>query len=375
AKEKGTMVSHALQEKFKAYQHEYGELASEFERRLQGELPNEWLETTELFLQQTVAKAESNATRKASQNCLEAYGPILPELLGGSADLASSNNTFWSGSQAISHAQQDGNYIYYGVREFAMSAIMNGLALHGGFIPYGGTFLVFCDYARNAVRLAAMMKQRVIFVYTHDSIGLGEDGPTHQPIEHAAILRLTPNMSVWRPCDSVETTVAWQVAIERSDGPTSLLFSRQKLPCQSRDEDALRNIRRGGYILRDCDTPPELILIATGSEVDLAMQASEILQQQGWQVRVVSLPAVDVFSAQSEAYRESVLPKSVMARIAVEAAAGDYWYKFVGLHGAVIGLDRFGESAPAAEVFQSLGITVGHIVEKAQALLEGLNGN
>jgi len=365
---RGGITRQAWQEKFAAYQREYTEPAAEFERRLKGDLPDNWQAVTRLLLQQTVAKAQSIASRKASELCLEAYGPVLPELLGGSADLASSNNTVWSGSRAISRAAHDGNYIYYGVREFAMSAIMNGIALHGGFIPYGGTFLVFCDYARNAVRLAAMMKQRVIFVYTHDSIGLGEDGPTHQPIEHIAMLRLTPNMSVWRPCDTVESVVAWQAALERREGPSALLFSRQTLPYQVRDEQALNHIARGAYILRDCAECPELIIIATGSEVDLAVKAYEALQQQGKQVRVISMPSVDVFEAQTQAYQDSVLPPQVQARIAVEAAAADYWYKYVGLHGRIIGLNRYGASAPGPAVLQSLGITVERIIEAAKAL-------
>lgn len=369
ASDKGAAARHAWQEKFRAYQEDHTELTVEFKRRLNGDLPDNWRETTNILLQQTVAKAQNIASRKASELCLESYGPVLPELLGGSADLASSNNTVWSGSRGISRTDRDGNYIYYGVREFGMSAIMNGIALHGGFIPYGGTFLVFCDYARNAVRLAAMMKQRVIFVYSHDSIGLGEDGPTHQPIEHIAMLRLTPNMSVWRPCDAVESVVAWQAAIERCDGPTSLLFSRQTLPHQVRNEQVLNNIARGAYVLCDCAGLPALIIIASGSEVDLAVQARAVLQQQGHQVRVVSMPSADVFAAQSADYRESVLPARVQARIAVEAAAADYWYKYVGLHGKIIGLSRYGESAPGPTVFQSLGITVERITEAAMTLL------
>ena len=293
----------------------------------------------------------------------------MPELIGGSADLTGSNLTLWSGCKTLTNKEYDGNYIYYGVREFGMSTIMNGLALHSGFIPYGGTFLVFCDYARNAVRLAALMHQKVIFVYTHDSIGLGEDGPTHQPIEHISLLRMPPNMSIWRPCDSVETVVAWKAALERTQGPTSLLFSRQKLPYQSREEKDLVNIERGGYILLDCVGKPEGIIIATGSEVHLATEAAKILNKQGQHVRVVSMPSTDVFEQQDKQYQERVLPRHVTKRLAVEAAATAYWYKWVGLEGCVIGLDRFGESAPAGAVFKELGFTVERVTEVMQSLL------
>ena len=289
-------------------------------------------------------------------------------MLGGSADLTGSNLTNWSKTKGITAENADGNYLYYGVREFGMSAIMNGIALYGGFIPYGGTFLTFTDYARNAVRMAALMKQKVVFVYTHDSIGLGEDGPTHQPVEHAAMLRQTPNLAVWRPCDALETAVAWQQAIERQ-GPTALLLSRQALPAQTRDTAQVSNIKRGGYILFDCENTPQAIIIATGSEVSLAMEAAKQLTAQGKQVRVVSMPSTDYFVAQTQSYREAVLPSNVTARVAVEAAVKDYWYQFVGLNGKIIGMDSYGESAPAAAVYQALGITVENVVNAVNELL------
>ena len=344
-------------------------MAAEFQRRMAGELPKNWQQSATDFIQAAQEKAEKIATRKASQNSLNAFGPLLPELLGGSADLAGSNLTLWQGSKGLSKLVCNGNYIYYGVREFAMSAIMNGIALHKGFIPYGATFLVFMDYARNAVRMAALMKQRVIFVYTHDSIGLGEDGPTHQPVEQLATLRLTPNMSTWRPCDTTESAVAWKVAIERESGPTSLIFSRQGLPCMPRNAQQVADIARGAYVLKDCAGEPDLILIATGSEVEIAVQASDKLAQQNLQVRLVSMPSTDVFDSQDESYKQSVLPSKVRARIAIEAAAKDYWYKYVGLEGQIIGMDSFGASAPIADLYQHFGITAEKVVEAAQKLL------
>jgi transketolase len=304
---------------------------------------------------------EKVASRKASQNCLNAYGPMLPELLGGSADLAGSNLTIWSGSKDISGDNADGNYIYYGVREFGMSAMMNGIALHGGFINYGATFLMFMEYARNAVRMAALMKQQSIFVYTHDSIGLGEDGPTHQPVEQLSALRSTPNLHTWRPCDTVESAVSWKSAIERRDGPAALVFSRQGLTPMPRTSEQVSAISRGGYILKDCDAP-QAILIATGSEVDLAMQAAEQLADKGILARVVSMPCAEIFSAQDADYRDSVLPPSVRARVAVEALHADYWYKFVGLDGRVVGMTSFGESAPGDVLLKEFGFTVDNVV-------------
>lgn len=369
AKSKGKELEKTWNEKFAAYRKAHPELAAEFIRRMSGELPNHWPEQTEIAIKSIYNKAENIATRKASQNALNYFGPLLPELIGGSADLTGSNLTLWSGSKPNSRENHSGNYIYYGVREFGMSAIMNGLARHGGFIPYGGTFLVFCDYARNAVRLAALMKQRVIFVYTHDSIGLGEDGPTHQPIEHINMLRMTPNMSLWRPCDSVEAAIAWQQAIERHDGPTCLLFSRQALPYQHREQSTLNNVARGGYILADCNGQPQVIIIATGSEVAIAISAAKTLTEQGTRVRVVSMPSTDRFAAQDQSYQDHVLPKTVTARIAIEAGAKDFWYKYVGLQGKIIGIDRFGESAPAGEVFKYLGLTVENVVKTVKELL------
>jgi transketolase len=301
-------------------------------------------------------------------NALNAYGPLLPELVGGSADLAESNLTHWSGSHAITGHSVDGNYLNYGVREFGMVAIMNGIALHGGFIPYGGTFLVFSDYARNAIRMAALMGARSIYVLTHDSIGLGEDGPTHQPVEHAASLRLIPNLSLWRPCDPVETAVAWKLAIERKEGPTALLLTRQALEPQQHSAAQVENIARGGYVLVDAEGDPEAILLATGSEVQLAVAAAAELRQRGRLVRVVSMPSTDLFDAQDAPYRDSVLPLTVRKRVAIEAGAGDYWYKYVGLDGKVIGVNSFGESAPGDQVFQHFGFTVENIVKTVDAM-------
>jgi len=359
AKVKGARLEEEWNEKFAAYEKAYPELAAELKRRLEGELPENFLEKANTFISSVDAKAEKIASRKASQNALNGLGPLLPELIGGSADLAGSNLTIWSGSKGIKdHA--DGNYIYYGVREFGMSAIMNGIALHGGFIPYGATFLIFSEYARNALRMAALMKVHSIFVYTHDSIGLGEDGPTHQPVEQTATLRLIPNMSVWRPCDAVESAVAWKMAVQRKEGPSSLIFSRQGLPHQERTVEQLELIERGGYILSDCDGTPDVIIIATGSEVDLAMGAAK---QLAGKIRVVSMPSTDVFDAQDEAYRESVLPSNVTARVAIEAGVTDGWLKYVGLQGKVIGINRFGESAPAGALFKEYGFTVDNVVK------------
>ncbi|KAB7662360.1 transketolase [Plesiomonas shigelloides] len=370
AKEKGQAQEHNWDAKFTAYRAAFPELAAEFERRvIKGELPADWAEKSQAFIEHLQANPAKIASRKASQNALEAFGKLLPEFMGGSADLAPSNLTMWSGSKSLTGADMGGNYIHYGVREFGMSAIMNGIALHGGFIPYGATFLMFMEYARNALRMAALMKQRSIFVYTHDSIGLGEDGPTHQPVEQIASLRLTPNMSTWRPCDQVESAVAWKYAIERQDGPSSLIFSRQNLTQMDRSSEQLANIARGGYVLKDCAGTPELIFIATGSEVELAMQAAEQLTAEGRQVRVVSMPATDVFDKQDAAYRESVLPAAVTARVAVEAGIADFWYKYVGFGGRIVGMTTFGESAPAELLFKEFGFTVENVVAKAKEIL------
>ncbi|WP_411361191.1 transketolase [Pseudidiomarina sp. YC-516-91] len=369
AREQGATAEAAWNERFAAYAAAHPELASELQRRLAGDLPADFAAHAQAYIEKLQAEPADIASRKASQNALNAYGPKLPELLGGSADLAGSNLTIWQGSQGVTADDASGNYVYYGVREFGMSAIMNGIALHGGLVPYGATFLMFMEYARNAVRMAALMKQRSIFVYTHDSIGLGEDGPTHQPVEQMASLRTTPNMSTWRPCDQVESAVAWKAAIERKDGPTALIFSRQNLAQQSRDSEQLANIARGGYVLLDCAETPELIFIATGSEVALAVSAAKTLQANGKQVRVVSMPATDVFDVQDKAYREQVLPSSVTKRIAVEAGIADYWYKYVGLQGRIMGMHSFGESAPAGDLFKHFGFTTENVVAVAEELL------
>ncbi|NOY73391.1 MAG: transketolase [Gammaproteobacteria bacterium] len=368
AKEKGAQAEQAWNDKFAAYKAAYPELASEFERRIVGDLPSDWAQKSADFINAVNVKAEKIASRKASQNALNGYGPVLPELLGGSADLAGSNLTLWSGSKSISKNETDGNYIHYGVREFGMAAIMNGAALHGGFIPYGATFLMFSEYARNALRMAALMKVRSLFVFTHDSIGLGEDGPTHQGVEQTATLRYIPNMSVWRPADAVESAVSWQAAIERSDGPTSLIFSRQGLPHQERDNATLQNISRGGYTLLESEGTPEAIIIATGSEVGLAMDAAKVLIEKGRKIRVVSMPSTDVFDAQDESYKEQVLPNAVRARVAVEAGTADYWMKYVGFDGKVIGMTTFGESAPIDDLMKHFGFTVENVVEAVEAV-------
>ncbi|MGL6362311.1 transketolase [Aeromonas veronii] len=368
AQEKGAALEADWAAKFAAYEAAHPTLAAEFKRRTAGELPANWAAESAKIIETLQANPAKIATRKASQNSLEAFGKLLPEFMGGSADLAPSNLTMWSGSKSLTNDDASGNYIHYGVREFGMSAIMNGIALHGGFIPYGATFLMFMEYARNALRMAALMKQRAIFVYTHDSIGLGEDGPTHQPVEQIASLRLTPNMSTWRPCDQVESAIAWKHAIERTDGPTSLIFSRQNLAQMDRTAQQLADTAKGGYVLKDCAGTPELILIATGSEVELAVAAYEQLTAKGRAVRVVSLPCTDVFDAQSAEYKESVLPSSVTKRVAIEAGIADYWYKYVGFGGKIIGMTTFGESAPAELLFKEFGFTVENVVATAESL-------
>ncbi|WP_313740310.1 transketolase [Pseudomonas sp.] len=370
AKEAGAKAEAEWNQRFDAYAQAFPELAAEFKRRTSGELPADFAAKAQAYVEEVAAKGETIASRKASQNTLNAFGPLLPELLGGSADLAGSNLTLWKGCKGVEAGDASGNYVYYGVREFGMTAIMNGLALHGGLVPYGATFLMFMEYARNAVRMSALMKQRAIHVYTHDSIGLGEDGPTHQPIEQLASLRTTPNLNTWRPADAVESAVCWKEALLRNDGPSALIFSRQNLQHQERSAEQIAQISRGGYILRDCQGEPELILIATGSEVGLATDAAAKLTEQGRKVRVVSMPSTSVFDAQDAAYRQSVLPVEVSARIAIEAAHADFWYKYVGLEGRIIGMTTYGESAPAGELFKEFGFTVENVVETAQELLE-----
>ncbi|MDO8329902.1 MAG: transketolase [Fluviicoccus sp.] len=365
---RGDALEQTWQSQYDAYRKAHPELAEELDRRLKGQLPPSFELQANAYIQEVAAKGETIASRKASQNALNAFGPLLPELLGGSADLAGSNLTLWKGCHGVQE-NAAGNYVFYGVREFGMSAIMNGIALHGGFIPYGATFLIFMEYARNAVRMSALMKQRVIQVYTHDSIGLGEDGPTHQPVEQLASLRGTPNMSVWRPADAVESAVAWKAALQRADGPTCLIFSRQNLPHRERDALQIENISKGGYVLSPETGVLEAIIIATGSEIDLAMQAQKALTEQGKGVRVVSLPSVDVFMAQDVAYREKVLPTEVRARVVVEASHADYWYKFAGLDGKVIGMTTFGESAPIKDLYQHFGITVEAVVKAVQDVI------
>ena len=352
-----------------AYAAAYPDLAMELRRRLAGELPQDFSQQATAYIAQCQTEGATIASRKASQNSLNAYGPLLPELLGGSADLAASNLTLWSGSKGVSADDASGNYIYYGVREFAMAAIMNGIALHGGFITYGATFLIFMEYARNAVRMAALMRQQSIFVFTHDSIGLGEDGPTHQPVEQLTALRSTPNMQTWRPCDAVESAAAWKFAIERRDGPCSLVFSRQALPHQSRSDDQVAGISRGAYVLKDVSGKPDAILIATGSEVQLAVAAAEQLAAKGRQIRVVSMPCAELFEQQAPDYRETVLPSDILARVAIEALHADYWYKYVGLDGRVVGMTTFGESAPADELMHHFGFTTDNIVSVVEDIL------
>ncbi len=344
------------------------DLAAEFARRMAGDLPENWAADSQAFIQQVIDKGESIASRKASQNTLNGFGPLLPEMLGGSADLAGSNLTIWSGSKVV-HDDPAGNYINYGVREFAMTAMSNGISLHGGFLPYTATFLMFSEYARNALRMCALMKLPNIFVYTHDSIGLGEDGPTHQPVEQTATLRLMPNMAVWRPCDAVESAVAWKQAIERKEGPSSLIFTRQAMPHQARTEQQVADIARGGYILHEPDTAPVAVIIATGSEVGMAMDAAQALATQGTAVRVVSMPSTDHFDAQDQAYRDTVLPPGLKARMAVEAGTTHLWARYVGLDGDAMGIDTFGESGPAAEVFKHFGLTAEALSERVKALV------
>ena len=367
AKDKGSAAEQAWNEKMAAYKAAHPELAAEFERRMAGELTAGWDAKADEFIKSVSEKGESIASRKASQNTIAGLFPYTPEFMGGSADLAGSNLTFVNESVAMRDHTPDANYINYGVREFGMTAIMNGIALHGGFIPYGATFLMFSEYARNALRMAALMKVQNIQVYTHDSIGLGEDGPTHQPVEQTATLRMLPNMSVWRPCDAVESAVAWKMAVKNTTGPTSLIFSRQNLDHQARSDSQIADIERGGYILKDCDGTPDAIIIATGSEVALAMGAAEAMS--GKNVRVVSMPSTDTFDAQDADYRESVLPSSVRARVAVEAGVTGFWLKYVGIDGAVVGIDRFGESAPAGELFKEFGFTVDNVVNAVESVL------
>ncbi|HAS3379600.1 TPA: transketolase [Vibrio cholerae] len=369
AKQAGASKEAAWDEKFAAYAKAYPAEAAEYKRRVAGELPANWEAATSEIIANLQANPANIASRKASQNALEAFGKLLPEFMGGSADLAPSNLTMWSGSKSLTAEDASGNYIHYGVREFGMTAIINGIALHGGFVPYGATFLMFMEYARNAMRMAALMKVQNIQVYTHDSIGLGEDGPTHQPVEQIASLRMTPNMSTWRPCDQVESAVAWKLAIERKDAPSALIFSRQNLAQQPRSAEQVANIAKGGYILKDCAGQPELILIATGSEVELAVAAYEQLSAEGKAVRVVSMPSTDAFDKQDAAYREAVLPAAVTKRIAIEAGIADFWYKYVGFGGRIIGMTSFGESAPAGELFKLFGFTTENVVEQAKELL------
>ncbi|MDX8402009.1 MAG: transketolase [Mariprofundaceae bacterium] len=367
AREKGAQWEAEWNARFAAYEKEYPELAAEFKRRMNGELPADWDATIKAWIDELRAEKPGWATRVASGKTIAKIAGVLPELVGGSADLAPSNNTKWPEAVAFSKDTPAGNYIHYGVREFGMSHIMNGLALHGGVIPFGGTFLMFSEYARNAVRMSALMKVQSIFVYTHDSIGLGEDGPTHQPVEQIATLRMIPRMQLWRPADAVESAVAWKVAVERKGLPTCLVFTRQGLPCNEYTDEQVANIERGGYVLSDCDGEPEAIIIATGSEVQLAMAAQKALEGSV-RVRVVSMPCCEAFDAQDAAYRESVLPASVTRRVAVEAGVTSYWRKYVGLDGRVVGIDRFGESAPAAELFKAFGITSDAVVEAVNSL-------
>jgi len=368
AKEKGQSAQSAWNDKFAAYEAAFPTEAAEYKRRISNELPADFSAMADAFIKECQEKGESIPSRKASQNSIKKFAPALPEILGGSADLAGSNLTLWPEAQGVSAADPSGNYMFYGVREFGMSAIMNGVALHKGFVTYGATFLMFMEYARNAIRMAALMKQRAIHVYTHDSIGLGEDGPTHQPVEQLTSLRTTPNLNTWRPCDAVESAVAWKSAIERLDGPTALIFSRQGLPHQDRNDGTLANVAKGGYVLKDVANP-QAILIATGSEIGLAMDAAGELEKAGTAVRVVSMPCAEEFCKQDAAYIESVLPSAITARVAVEAAHKDYWYKFVGLNGAVVGMETFGESAPISDLMKHFGFTVDKVVAAVNNVL------
>jgi transketolase len=373
AREAGAVAEAEWQDRFEAYRRDFAGLAEEFERRMSGALPDEWAQRCQEIVTSLQAEAADVATRKSSQIALNALGPMLPELIGGSADLAGSNNTIWSGSVDVNRGEQDGNYVYFGVREFGMTAICNGLALHGGFIPYNATFLVFSDYARNAVRMSALLPVRNIHVYTHDSIGLGEDGPTHQPIEHVASLRLIPGLEVWRPCDTVETVVAWKAAIESDGRPTALVLSRQGLPQQDRTDVQLENVERGGYVLTREDGPPAAVIIATGSEVGLAMEAARELTSEGTTVRVVSMPNPGRFLEQDSAYRDSVVPPGVGARLVVEAGVGDCWAELAGSDGIVLGVNRFGASAPGDVLFQHYGLTVTELADAVREMLGGAN--
>ena len=375
AREAGARAEQKWNAAFANYRELYPDLAMEFSRRMSGELPADWASHSEQMVAGLQAKGGDVATRRSSQLALEALGPLLPELIGGSADLAGSNNTIWAGSTDVLKGQENGNYVYFGVREFGMTAICNGLALHGGFIPYNATFLVFSDYARNAVRMSALIPTHNIHVYTHDSIGLGEDGPTHQPVEHVSSLRLIPGLEVWRPCDSVESAVAWKLAIENRGRPSVLVFTRQNLPHQSRDEQQCRAISRGGYVLREPAGKPAAIIIATGSEVGLAMTAAQTLEQEGIGVRVVSMPNPGLFLRQDAKYRESVLPAAVPARVAVEAGVSHYWFPFVGERGEIIGVDRFGASAPAKVLFQEYGLTPARVCEAVNQTLRTVRGS
>ncbi len=370
AKEIGARSESDWNNRFENYRREFPELAAEFERRMAGDLPSDWAAKSAEFIAKVNEKAETIASRKASQNALNGFGPVLPEIFGGSADLAGSNLTLWAGCKDVNAEGFNGNYVYYGVREFGMSAIMNGVAVHGGFKPYGATFLMFSEYARNALRMSALMKLPVIYVYTHDSIGLGEDGPTHQPVEQTATLRMIPNMQVWRPCDAVESAVAWKAAIERTDGPSCLIFSRQNLPHVARSAEQIASIARGGYIAADTEGTPDAIVMSTGSEVDLAIKAAEQLKAEGKKVRVVSMPCTNLFDAQDQAYRDSVLPPSVTCRVAVEAGVSDLWWKYVGSNGKVVGLDRFGESAPAPLLFKEFGFTPDNVAATIKSLFQ-----
>ncbi|MEJ2115283.1 MAG: transketolase, partial [Gammaproteobacteria bacterium] len=369
AVKQGANVEAQWQEKFAAYKVKYPELAAEFERRITNEFPSDWQQTSQLVIQTAVDEKKTVATRKASELALDGFAKVLPEIVGGSADLTPSNNTRWSGSMDISSSDASGNYIRYGVREFGMAAINAGIALHGGFIPYSATFLVFSDYARNALRMSALMKLRNIFIFTHDSIGLGEDGPTHQAVEQTATLRMIPNMSVWRAADTVESAVSWKHAIERRDGPTCLIFSRQNLPFIERSTEQVSAINKGGYVLQDCEQEPELILIGVGSELSIVVNAAQQLSQQGKQVRVVSMPSTNVFDQQDDDYKESVLPASVSKRLAVEAGVSEYWCKYVGLQGRTIGIDTFGASAPGDVVMKHFGFSEENIIKQALVML------
>ncbi|MEJ6612194.1 MAG: transketolase [Porticoccus sp.] len=362
AVKKGMNSQSEWNKKLSSYRNAHPELAIELERRLSGDLPKDFNEKANTYISQCQEKMEKIASRKASQNCLNVYGPLLPELLGGSADLAGSNLTLWSGSKGISSNDASGNYLFYGVREFGMSGMMNGITLHGGFIAYGATFLIFMEYARNAVRMAALMKQKSIFVYTHDSVGLGEDGPTHQPVEQLTTLRSTPNLETWRPCDTIESAACWKRALERHDGPSALVFSRQNLTAQLRSKQQVADISRGGYILYEASGDLDAIIIATGSEVGLALDSANLLSEKGINARVVSMPCAEIFSAQESTYRDAVLPPTLRARVAVEAGHADYWYKYVGLDGRVIGMTTFGESAPGGKVMEHFGFTVDNVV-------------